>query len=778
MTEDGIAIDPVCGMRVTIATAKHTHEHAGVMRYFCNPRCREKFIADPEAFRNGPPPRKPAPAATPSCATTWTCPMHPEIRTSAPGECPICGMALEPAAITRDEPPNPELVDMTRRLWIAGSLALPVFVIAMAEMLPGQPLMHAISPWVLLAIQAVLATIVVLWAGAPLLRRGWDSVRSKSPNMFTLIALGIGVAWTYSMVVTIVGWLSPASIPDAYRGHGGVPAVYFEAAAVITALVLVGQVLELRARAQTGRALRSLLRLAPTHAKLVAADGTEREVPIDDVKVGDRLRVRPGERLPVDGVVVEGSSSIDESMLTGEPIPVEKNAGAEVTGGTMNGTGALVIQARRVGADAMLSRIVQMVGEAQRSRAPIQGLADRVSAWFVPTVIATAALTFVLWLVFGPAPRLGLALMAATAVLVVACPCALGLATPMSIMVATGRGAGAGVLVKQAVGLQRLAEATVLAVDKTGTLTAGKPTLTVVRAAPGFEENEVLALAAAVERASEHPLAAAIVRGATERGLAIAEASEFRSITGEGVRAKVDGRTVVLGNARMLVREGTAPEGLATDDLEADGNTVIRVVVDGRPAGLVAVDDPIAPGAAAAIAELRLGGLEIVMLTGDQPAAAKRVAAALGITRVEAGLLPADKRRIIEELQRSGRTVAMAGDGINDAPALAQADVGIAMGTGTDVAIDSAALTLVRGDLAALVRARRLAAATMTNVKQNLWLAFGYNAACIPIAAGLLYPVLGWTMSPMIASAAMSFSSVSVIANALRLRSVDLSARR
>jgi Cu+-exporting ATPase len=766
VNDEGIAIDPVCGMRVTIATAKHVHEHEGVTRYFCNPRCREKFIADPAAYADGPPARKPV--AAPAGAT-WTCPMHPEIRKQGPGDCPICGMALEPVLVTRDEPRYVELEDMTRRLWIASALALPVFVVAMAEMIPGQPLAHTVSPTILLVLQAVLASIVVL-------RRGWDSVKQKSPNMFTLIALGIGVAWVYSIAVTVLAFVAPAVIPAEYRGHGGVPAVYFEAAAVITALVLLGQVLELRARAQTGRALRSLLQLAPTHAHRLTSGGHEKDVPVEEVRVGDRLRVRPGERLPVDGVVVEGASAVDESMITGEPMPVEKREGVEVTGGTMNGTGALVIEAKRVGADAMLSRIVQMVAEAQRSRAPIQALADRVSAWFVPTVIGVAAITFVAWVAFGPSPKVGLALMAATAVLVVACPCALGLATPMSIMVATGRGAGAGVLVREATGLQKLAEANVLAVDKTGTLTAGKPTLSRVRAMEGFGEDEVLAIAAAVERASEHPLAAAIVRGATERGLAIATATDFASKTGEGVRAKVDGRTVVIGNARMLVREGIATEGMGTEDLEAEGHTVIRVAIDGRAAGIVAVSDPIAHGAAEAIAALREGGLEIVMLTGDQPAAAQRVAKALGIDRVEAGLLPADKLRIVEELQRSGRVVAMAGDGINDAPALAKADVGIAMGTGTDVAKGTAALTLVKGDLAALVRARRLAQATMRNVKQNLWLAFGYNAACVPIAAGVLYPALGWTMSPMIASAAMSFSSVSVIANALRLRRASLAA--
>jgi len=784
----GTTTDPVCGMRVDPATAKHQATHEGETYSFCSARCRERFVASPASFL------KPVAAAPSCCAhehahggaptppvdvpagTQWTCPMHPEIVRDAPGSCPICGMALEPMTITAEELPNEELVDMTRRLWISAALSAPVLLLAMSEMLPGQPLQHALSPWWLVGAQAVLATPVVLGGGAPFFVRAWDSIRNRSPNMFTLIGLGIGVAWLFSVAVLAVSWISPAAIPAEYRGHGGVPGVYFEAAAVITTLVLVGQVLELRARSRTGRALRALLGLAPKEARRIESNGDERDVPLADVRVGDRLRVRPGERIPVDGIVSEGESAVDESMLTGEPIPVEKTPGDRVTGGTLNGTGGLVITAEKVGADAMLAQIVKMVGEAQRSRAPIQALADRISGWFVPGVVLVAAITFVAWLVAGPAPALTYAIVNAIAVLIIACPCALGLATPISVMVATGRGATAGVLVKNAEALQRLSEVEVLVVDKTGTLTLGRPVLATVQGTGEWSERDVLGFAAALERGSEHPLASAIMKGAQERDVVVSSAQDFRSITGEGVLGRVDGRRVALGNARLLAREGIAEGELGTraEALRAEGQTVMWLAVDGRAVGLLGVADPIKDTTPAALAELRAEGLEIVMLTGDHRSTAQVVARKLGITRVEAEVRPEDKQRIVERLQREGRVVAMAGDGINDGPALAQADVGIAMGTGTDVAIESAGITLVKGDLRALVRARRLSRATMRNIRQNLAFAFGYNALGVPIAAGVLFPVFGWLLSPMIASAAMSFSSVSVIGNALRLHRARL----
>jgi P-type Cu+ transporter len=697
--------------------------------------------------------------------------MHPEVVRDGPGSCPICGMALEPTVVTADEGPNEELVDMERRLRVCATLSLPVFAIAMAEMLPGAPLLHRLSPWWVLVVQAVLATPVVLWGAAPFFARARDSIANRSPNMFTLIALGIGVAWTYSVVVSALAWLVPQMIPAEYRGHGGVPGVYFEAAAVITTLVLVGQVLELRARSRTGRALRALLRLAPETARRIDGDGGEHDVPLDRIQVGDRVRVRPGERVPVDGSVVDGSSTVDESMITGEPIPVEKSVGSTVTGATLNGTGSLVVVAERVGADAMLAQIVNMVGQAQRSRAPIQQTADRIAGWFVPAVIVVAALSFVAWLVLGPSPRLTYALVNAIAVIIIACPCALGLATPISIMVATGRGAGLGVLVKNAEALQRLAEVDLLVVDKTGTLTEGRPVLQAVRVVPGTDERELLALAAALERKSEHPLAAAILSGAEARDADVRDAHDFRSITGEGVQGRVDEHEVALGNDRLLARVGADTSALAgaADELRASGHTVMWMAIDGRAVGLLGVADPIKATTEAALDELRREGLEIVMLTGDHRTTAEGVARRLGITRVEAEVLPQDKQRVVERLQREGRVVAMAGDGINDAPALAKADVGVAMGTGTDVAMESAGITLVKGDLRALVRARKLARATMRNIRQNLAFAFGYNALGIPVAAGVLYPLTGWLLSPMIASAAMSLSSVSVIANALRL---------
>ena len=783
---DAVARDPVCGMKVTIASAVHHTTHEGQDYYFCGARCRVRFIAEPASFLQ---PAVPAgsccghdaavgapKSAHAAAGAQWTCPMHPEILQADPGSCPLCGMALEPTSVSIDEPPNEELIDMTRRLWVAAGFSLPVFAIAMSEMLPGQPLQHAVSPWLLMGAQALLATPVVLWCAAPFFARGWASIVHRSPNMFTLISLGVGVAWLFSVVMTGLAWLAPATIPAAYLGHGGVPGVYFEEAAVITALVLAGQVLELRARSQTGRALRALLGLSPKDARRIATDGSEHDVPLSEVRVGDRLRVRPGERVPVDGSVVEGESAIDESMMTGEPIPVGKTIGEAVTGGTLNGTGGLVVVAQRVGADAVLAQIVKMVGEAQRSRAPIQQLADRISKWFVPAVVLVAAVTMLLWYALGPEPRLTHALVNAIAVLIIACPCALGLATPISIMVATGRGAGAGVLVKSAEALQRLAEVDVLVVDKTGTLTEGRAVVTHVHALGEWAEIEILGLAAALERGSEHPLAAAIVRGAQDRGVTVGAAQGFRSITGEGVIGRVAGREVALGNRRLFDRQGVDASELTvpTDRQRLEGDTVVWLAIDGRAAGLIGVADPIKASTASALAELRVDGLEIIMLTGDHRATAEVVARRLGIARVEAEVMPHDKLRIIETLQREGRIVAMAGDGINDGPALARADVGIAMGTGTDVAIESAGITLLKGDLRALVRARRLSKATMRNIRQNLSFAFGYNALGVPVAAGLLFPIFGWVLSPMLASAAMSLSSVSVIGNALRLNRVRL----
>lgn len=773
-------IDPVCGMTVVPAAALHHAEHDGRSYWFCGARCRTRFLADPSAFPSAAHPHGArGPSAVTPAGATWTCPMHPQIVQGHPGSCPLCGMALEPTIPSAQELPNEELADMTRRLWISAALSVPVFALAMSEMIPGMPLQHAVSPWLLLGAQALLSTPVVVWCGAPFFARGWASISNRSPNMFTLIALGIGIAWLFSVGVSILAAISPASIPAAYRGHGGVPGVYFEAASMITTLVLVGQVLELRARAQTGRALRALMDLAPKQARRIEADGGEHEVALGEVRVGDKLRVRPGERVPVDGTVQEGRSSVDESMITGEPVPVEKTAGAPVTGGTLNGTGGLVITARRVGAEALLAQIVAMVGHAQRSRAPIQNLADRISAWFVPIVIGVAALTAIAWLVFGPPPQLAYALVNAIAVLIIACPCALGLATPISIVVATGRGAGNGVLVKNAEALQRLAEVDVLVLDKTGTLTEGRPALTEVVATPGFTEDEVLRLAAALENGSEHPLARAVLEGAAERNIVPVAVEGFSSTTGEGIEGRVAGRHVVFGNQRLLARVtvDTAPLADRAEALRRDGGGVMWLAVDGRLAGLVAVADPIKPTARAALDELRADGLEIVMLTGDHRTSAESVARRLGITRVEAGLLPQDKLRAIEALQREGRVVAMAGDGVNDGPALARADVGVAMGTGTDVAIESAGITLVKGDLRALLRARRLSRATMRNIRQNLAFAFGYNALGVPVAAGLLFPVFGWLLSPMLASAAMSLSSVSVIGNALRLRRARLSSR-
>jgi Cu+-exporting ATPase len=772
------AVDPVCGMTVKTATAKHTTEHAGATVYFCSAGCKARFEADPAAFPGMPAaPRgrgralpmaaTPAPAPAAPAGTTWTCPMHPEVVRDGPGDCPLCGMALEPRGVAPDAP-NPELADLTRRLAVSAVLTAPLFVLGMAEMLPSA-VAHAAARLAHPLVQLLLATPVVLWGGWPFFVRGARSIANRALNMFTLIALGTGAAFAYSAVAA----LAPALLPASASAHGR-PALYFEAAAVIVTLVLVGQVLELRARAATGHALRALLELAPRTARRIAADG-EHDVPVAEVRVGDRLRVRPGEKVPTDGVVVEGASAVDESMVTGESVPVAKDAGDPLTGGTVNGTGGLVMEVRRVGAETVLARIVALVAEAQRSRAPIQRLADRVSAWFVPAVIAVAAATFALWATLGPEPRLAHAIVNAVAVLIVACPCALGLATPMSIMVAAGRGARAGVLVKDAAALEALASVDTLAIDKTGTLTEGRPRLVAV-AAPEADEDEVLRLAAALEAASEHPLAAAVVAGARARDLAIPPSSGFRSITGRGVVGQAEGREVVVGSRALL-----HDRGIATDALEpmvgpmgAAGQTAVFVAIDGVAAGVLAVTDPPKPHARRALDGLRAEGLRVVMLTGDTAATARAVGGPLGIDAVEAEVSPEGKAEAIRRFRAEGRTVAMAGDGVNDAPALAAADVGIAMGSGTDVAIQAAGITLLKGDLRGLVRARRLATATLANVRQNLFFAFAYNALGVPVAAGLLYPWTGWLLSPMLASAAMSLSSVSVIANALRLRRADL----
>ncbi|MEZ5852027.1 MAG: heavy metal translocating P-type ATPase [Hyphomicrobiaceae bacterium] len=758
--------DPVCGMTVDPHTAKHRHTHDGHPFYFCSARCREKFIADPAAYLAG---KDKAPEPVPP-GTIYTCPMHPEIRQEGPGSCPLCGMALEPEMVTADSGPNPELVDFKRRLWIGGALALPVFLLEMGGHLTG--LRHSVSQQTSNWIQLVLATPVVLWAGWPFFERGWASLRTRNLNMFTLIAIGTGVAWAYSIIAT----LFPSVFPAAMRTADGAVPVYFEAAAVITVLVLVGQVLELRAREQTSGAIKALLDLSPKMARRIKADDSDEDVPLDEVSAGDRLRVRPGERVPVDGEIVEGRSAIDESMVTGESMPVTKAAGESVIGGTMNQSGSFVMRADKVGRDTVLSQIVQMVATAQRSRAPIQRLADQVSGWFVPLVILAAIAAFASWFIWGPDPRLTYALIAAVSVLIIACPCALGLATPMSIMVGVGRGAGLGVLIKNAEALERMEKVDTLVVDKTGTLTEGKPRVVEIGTANGFEENEVLRLTASLERSSEHPLAAAIVRAADERKLAAVKPESFDAPTGRGVIGSVEGRNLVIGNQRIMSEAGIDATGLggAADAMRTQGATAIFVAIDGKAAGVIAIADPIKESTPRAISALKAAGMKVVMLTGDNRKTAEAVAAKLGITDVEAEVLPEDKSKVVERLKREGRIVAMAGDGVNDAPALATADVGIAMGTGTDVAMESAGVTLVKGDLGGIVRARHLSAATMANIRQNLFFAFIYNAAGVPIAAGILYPFLGVLLSPMIAAAAMSLSSVSVIGNALRLRSVRI----
>ncbi|HVX34867.1 MAG TPA: heavy metal translocating P-type ATPase [Hyphomicrobium sp.] len=760
------AKDPVCGMDVDPHTAKHRAEHAGRTYYFCAAGCRTKFLADPAKYLN---PAETSAEPVPE-GTIYTCPMHPEVRQVGPGACPICGMALEPDVVTADAKPNPELADMSRRLWIGLALAVPVFILEMGSHIFG--LHHMIGATVSNWVQFILATPVVLWAGWPFFERGWKSIQTRNLNMFTLIALGTGVAWVYSVVATLL----PDAFPPALRSSDGAVPVYFEAAAVITVLVLVGQVLELRAREQTGGAIRALLNLAPKTARRLTNNDSEQEIEIDAVSLGDRLRVRPGESIPVDGEVIDGKSSVDESMVTGESLPVSKTAGAKLIGGTINGSGTLVMRATGVGRDTMLARIVQMVAEAQRSRAPIQRLADQVASWFVPLVIAVAALAFVAWATFGPEPRFSYALIAAVSVLIIACPCALGLATPMSIMVGVGRGAQSGVLIKSAEALERMEKIDTLVVDKTGTLTEGKPKVTVVRAASFITEPDLLKFAASLEHASEHPLGAAIVAAAREQNIALASVTDFDAPSGKGVSGMIDGHRVIVGNRRIMADSGI--DTVAFDDeverLRADGGTAVYVGLDGKSAGVVAVADPIKATTASALSKLAQSHVHVIMLTGDNATTAKAVAAKLGIEDVKADVLPEDKARIVHELRRDGHAVAMAGDGVNDAPALAAADVGIAMGTGTDVAIESAGITLLKGDLEGIARARRLSEATMANIRQNLFFAFIYNAAGVPIAAGVLYPAFGLLLSPIIAAAAMSLSSVSVIANALRLRHTNI----
>jgi P-type Cu+ transporter len=796
-------VDPVCGMTVAPEDAVGHADHRGTRYYFCSQSCLDRFKADPDAFLADsvrgavqtpqpgvtyvcpmdPEVRQSTPGPCPKCGMAlepdlaipamrveYTCPMHPEIVRDEPGTCPICGMALEPRTVGFEEGPNPELVSMTRRFRIGALLAAPVFLLAMGDMVFGAGLGGRVDLRITNWISLALTGPVVWWAGWPFFERAWASVVNRSPNMFTLIALGVGAAFVYSAAATLV----PGLFPEGFRMHGVVE-TYFDTAAVITVLVLLGQVLEIRARSRTSAAIKALLGLAPKTARRVQ-DGQDEDVPLPLVQVGDLLRVRPGEKIPLDGVVVEGRSAVDESMVTGEPLPVEKVGGSRVTGGTVNGTGGFVMRAERVGGDTLLAQIVRMVGEAQRSRAPIQQLADRIAAWFVPAVVAIALLSFTIWALWGPAPRLAHALVSAVAVLIIACPCALGLATPMAIMVGTGRGATAGVLVKNAEALERMENVDTLVVDKTGTLTEGRPRLVAVRAADGFSEDELLRLAAGLEQSSEHPLAAAIVSGARERHVDPAAAGAFESVTGKGIVGTVNGRNVILGNVSLMSDRGVDIGALAdaADPLRREGQTAMFLAVDGRAAGFLTVADPVKPSTPEAIEALHAEGLRIIMVTGDSRATAEAVARRLRIDEVRAEVLPAQKREIIRELQRQGRRVAMAGDGVNDAPALAESTVGVAMGTGTDVAMESAGITLIKGDLRGLVRARRLSRATMRNVRQNLFLAFIYNALGVPVAAGVLYPVMNLLVSPVWASAAMTLSSLSVISNALRLRHVEL----
>jgi P-type Cu+ transporter len=766
MVRHAMATDPVCGMTLDPATSRHRFAHGDATFHFCCAGCRTKFAADPQKYLA---PKEAEPAAL---GVTFTCPMHPEIRKVGPGSCPICGMALEPMAISANPVANPELADIKQRFWIGLALTTPVFVLEMGGHLSGLNLHHLIAPALANWLEFVLATPVVLWAGRSFFERGWDSLVLRSLNMFTLIALGTSAAWLYSMVAT----LAPGMFPAGFRGGDGSVAVYFEAAAVITVLVLLGQVLELRARAQTGSAIRALLNLAPKTARRIAADGTDQEIALDLVHPGDRLRVRPGDSIPVDGVVLDGGSAVDESMVTGEAMPLTKHSGDRVVGGTVNGTGAMIMRAERVGAETVLARIVGMVAEAQRSRAPIQRLADTVAGWFVPAVIVSALAAFIAWAVWGPAPALAYALIAAVSVLIIACPCALGLATPMSIMVGIGKGAGVGVLIRSAEALERLERVDTLVVDKTGTLTEGKPRVTAIVPTDGWTDSGILMAAAVLERASEHPLAAAIVAAARERGLAVAEPGHFRSITGKGVTGMVDGRHMALGNRGLMQDLGIALGELEirAEALRGDGATALYIAIDGGPAGIIAVADPIKLTTADALDRLRAQGIRIVMLTGDTRTTADAVARRLDIAQVEAEVLPEDKQAVIRRLRAAGHVVAMAGDGVNDAPALAAADVGIAMGTGTEVAMASAGVTLVKGDLLGIARAITLSRATMRNIRQNLFFAFVYNAVGIPVASGVLYPAFGILLSPVVAALAMSLSSVSVIGNALRLRGLRL----
>ncbi len=806
---DGKSVDPVCGMKVDAASARFVAEVAGKRYFFCSAGCQAKFEVDPQRYLEpqsdaaeavaskdavyvcpmDPEVRLQGPGSCPKCGmalepetprletrTEYTCPMHPEIVRDESGSCPICGMALEPRTVSVEDEANPELADMTRRFVFAAALSLPILALAMGHMLPGDPVSKLVSPRWRVLIELALATPVCFWSAWPFYVRAWQSIRNRSLNMFTLIGLGVSVAYGYSLIAA----LAPQIFPDSFRDEHGTVGIYFEAAAVIVTLILLGQVLELRARSQTGAAIKALLGLAAKTARRIRPEGGEEDVPLDAVATGDRLRVRPGEKVPVDGAVLEGSSAIDESMVTGEPIPVKKAAGDPVIGATINGTGSFIMEAEKVGSETLLSRIVAMVAEAQRSRAPIQKLADRVSSWFVPIVIGAALFTFAVWGLVGPDPKMAYAMVNAVAVLIIACPCALGLATPMSIMVATGKGAQVGVLFKNAEAIERLRQVDTLVVDKTGTLTEGRPSLVTVEPADDFTEVRLLELVAALERASEHPLAAAIVRGAEDRGVGVGQASSFESVTGKGVRGRVEGVEVALGNRAMMADSGIDPGVLAqrAEALRAAGQTVMFAAVDGAAGGLLGVADPIKKSTPEAITALHAEGLRITMLTGDSRSTAEAVAQQLGIDEVVAEVLPEQKAAAVKALQQQGHIVAMAGDGINDAPALASADVGIAMGTGTDVAMESAGVTLVKGDLRGIVRARRLSRATMANIRQNLFFAFVYNALGVPVAAGALYPFFGILLSPMIAAAAMSFSSVSVIANALRLRGVHLDLER
>jgi P-type Cu+ transporter len=759
--------DPVCGMTVDPATSLYRFEHQGQTYHFCSAGCRAKFEADPAKYLDK---AQPATEADVPAGTIYTCPMHPQIRQVGPGTCPICGMALEPEVVSLDAAPNPELVDMTRRFWIGAVLSAPPVILEMGGHLAGPH--NWIDPKLSNWIQLVFATPVVLWAGWPFFVRGWQSLVTRNLNMFTLIAMGTGVAYVYSLIGTVV----PQAFPATFRGHEGAVAVYFEAAAVITVLVLLGQVLELRAREATSGAIKALLQLAPKTARRIGDDGADHEVEIGELAVGDRLRVRPGEKVPVDGVIVEGRSSLDESLVTGESMPVTKEAGARVIAGTLNQSGSFVMRAEKVGRDTLLSQIVQMVADAQRSRAPIQRLADQVASWFVPAVIVAAVAAFAAWATFGPEPRMAFGLVAAVSVLIIACPCALGLATPMSIMVGVGRGAQSGVLIKNAEALERMEKVDTLVVDKTGTLTEGRPKVTAIVAAVGYDEMELLRLAASVERASEHPLADAIVRAAKERSRELAKVEGFDSPTGKGATGQVDGKTVVLGNAKYLSSIGieTAVLEAEAERLRGGGATVIHIAIDGKLAGLFAIADPVKATTPDALKALAAEGVKVIMLTGDNRTTAEAVARHLGIAEVEAEVLPDQKSAVVKRLREAGRIVAMAGDGVNDAPALAAADVGIAMGTGTDVAMESAGITLLKGDLGGIARARKLSQATMANIRQNLFFAFIYNAAGIPVAAGVLYPAFGILLSPIIAAAAMALSSVSVVGNALRLRATKL----